>query len=101
MMVNLPPWPIPKICKHFSNLPPADKRIDASDDLTPRQVALMEGLNHFLNLYTNHTGQKNCSAPQEVNLHETELGWNSLTCNDLAMPVLDGPGSIFPAHSLA
>ena len=100
-MVHLPPWPITKVCKQFAGIPSSDKRIDASDDLTPRQVALMEGLNNFLNLYTNHTGEKNCSASQDVTLHQTELGWNSLTCHDLAMPVFDGPGSIFPAHSLA
>ena len=36
MMVHLPPWPIAKVCKNFGGLPSADKKIDASDDFTPR-----------------------------------------------------------------
>jgi hypothetical protein len=29
-------------------------------------------------------------------MRTTLLGWNSLICSNLAMPVFDGPGSLFP-----
>lgn len=61
MMIHLPSWPINKVCKNFAGLPLADKKIDASDDLSPRQEGIMKALNQFMNLYTNFTGDKDCN----------------------------------------
>ena len=49
-------------------------------------------------MYTNHTKTKKCGEKQEISetYKNTLQGWNSLMCSSIAMPVQDGPGSLFP-----
>lgn len=66
MMDQLPPWPIKKACSHFVNIPSNNT---LKSGISSRNKALLKALNEFLNLYTNHTGEKNCHKPNNQVMH--------------------------------
>ena len=85
-----------KMSKNPENLPKGGFKVQQT--LTQRQNDLFKGLNTFINIMTNYTGEKHCTKPGEA-APPTVIdnnGWYSLTCTELGMPNLYGKGSIFP-----
>ena len=60
MMFRLPAYPIKKFCAKLDNLPPKSR--NHKDLLSARNVQVFEALNSMLDMFTNYTGDKNCSS---------------------------------------
>lgn len=97
----MPAWPVNASCEAFKDIAPPSEDISnpstPSNGLTDDEKKYLKAINDAANIYFNYTGQASC-----VNTSDTEAtgtlaasGWDVLACNQLAMPVSDGPDSMF------
>lgn len=95
----MPAWPVNKSCEVYKDIAPSSEyeRSDPANGLSDDEKKYLKAINDAANIYFNFTGQASClnTSDGEATGTLAASGWDVLACNQLAMPVSDGPSSMF------